>query len=61
MRVENTLYGDGSIAYRRRVCDKCKAVIFTAETDISKNDFNVAMSYYYKKRRIQERGKNNAL
>lgn len=52
----NPLYDEGNTAYRRRKCNKCKLVVFTTESEISHNEFNVAMSNYYKQRRKAQEG-----
>lgn len=52
----NTFYDEEGTAYRRRMCNKCKMVAFTAESETVNSKFYVAMSNYYKQRRKSQEG-----
>lgn len=54
--ARNTFYNENGAAYRRRKCNKCGAAIYTTESEIKHNAFNLAMSNYYKQRRKAQEG-----
>lgn len=49
----NTIYDEENTAHRRRQCNKCRLVVYTAEKQVDGQEFKTVEKHYYKMRAMK--------